>query len=263
MDFNLIDIDDESEKKMQQVKSLTIFVLAIIAVALQQASVEARGFRVNLLPNGGENQCANCHVNPRGGGARDDFGQDVRDLLSPASSRDPFWGPELAALDSDEDGFTNGEELGDIDGDGVPERTVNITLPGNSSESPVAEAGDCNLDTELNSDDLGCVSEVLARDAVLGALGTLPGDLDGDGNVAFLDFLTLAQNFGSDSPVYSDGNIDLTGGVSFLDFLELARNFGKSPEEVAAAAPEPAGFLLSSLGVLALLRLRNSRRDSH
>lgn len=241
-------------------KSLIIFVLAIIAVAVSQVNLEARGFRVNLLPNGGENGCANCHVNPSGGGARDDFGQDVRDLLSPANSRDPFWGPELAAIDSDDDGFTNGEELGDVDGDGVPERNVNITLPGKASESPVADVGDCNLDTELNADDLGCVSEIVARDAVLNALNTLPGDLDGDGSVAFLDFLTLAQNFGSDSPVYSDGNIDLVGGVSFLDFLALAQSFGKTPEEVAAAAPEPSGFLLSSLGILALLRLRNSRR---
>ena len=248
---------------MQQVKSLSIFIVAIIVAALQQSDLEARPFRVGLTPNGSVNQCTNCHINPQGAGPRDDFGEEVNGLVS-RNGREPFWTPELAAEDSDGDGFTNGQELGDIDGDGIPERTVNISLPGIQGDSPVAEIGDCNLDTELDGDDLSCVSDTDARDVVLGALNSLPGDLDGDGNVAFLDFLTLALNFGSDTPVYSEGNIDLAGGVNFLDFLELAQNFGRSPEAAAAAAstPEPSGLWLSALGALGLLKLRVSRRRS-
>ena len=52
-----------------------------------------------------------------------------------------FWGPELAALDSDGDGFTNGEELGDPDGtwqegDAAPGDAADITHPGNPDSHP-------------------------------------------------------------------------------------------------------------------------------
>lgn len=73
-------------------------------------SVEARSFRVSQIPNGNVNQCANCHLNPGGGGLRNTFGQAVEAGLI---SGDVDWGATLAALDSDGDGFTNGQELQD------------------------------------------------------------------------------------------------------------------------------------------------------
>ena len=48
------------------------------------------------------------------------------------------------------------------------------------------------MDGILNADDLDCITTLDERSAVLNALNTLPGDLDGDGNVAFADFLTLS-----------------------------------------------------------------------
>ena len=57
-------------------------------------------------------------------------------------------------------------------------------------------AGDCNGDGSLTSDDLSCVS-VDELDATLSGLGILAGDLDGNGEVAFADFLLLSANFGS------------------------------------------------------------------
>ena len=59
-------------------------------------------------------------------------------------------------------------------------------------------------------------------------LGTLPGDADGDGEVAFLDFLMLANNFGATDATYADGDFNCDGSVTFLDFLILANNFGKA-----------------------------------
>ena len=100
--------------------------------------------------------------------------------------------------------------------------------------------GDCSDDGILSSADLVCITTTEQRDTVLNALNTLPGDFDGDGEVAFSDFLTLARNFGELTATYAEGNVDLVGGVTFLDFLELAANFGKSPEQ-AAAVPEPCG----------------------
>ena len=192
---------------MSQRKSLIVLV-AFGLLACLDSTADARGFRVGLVPNGAENNCATCHNNPGGGGPRNSFGGDVGELVG-RGSRDPFWSLDLAIQDSDSDGFTNGEELGDPDGDGVANRTVNISNPGLADDSPVAAVGDCNLDTTLNADDLSCISDIPARDAVLEALNTLPGDLDGNGQVEFGDFLVLSANFGTDSPAYTDGNIDL------------------------------------------------------
>ena len=122
-------------------------------------------------------------------------------------------------------------------------------------EEPEFAVGDCDLDGLLSADDLDCVGDIAERDAVLAALNTLPGDLDGDGDVAFDDFLELATNFGKDPATYSEGNVDLVGGVAFLDFLELATNFG----QVAAAAeavPEPNGVVILTVGVVMLLGAR-------
>lgn len=109
--------------------------------------------------------------------------------------------------------------------------------------------GDCNGDDVLGVSDLSCVSSIEARDLVLAALNTLPGDLDGNGEVGFADFITLSQNYGKDSPRYVDGNIDLRGGVTFEDFIMLANGFGKTPKDLTAV-PEPTGIAMIWLGVL-------------
>jgi len=119
--------------------------------------------------------------------------------------------------------------------------------------------GDCNRDGVLDAADLACVGTIEERDAVLTALNTLAGDLDGNGDVAFPDFLTLSANFGQDLPSYTAGNIDLTGGVAFPDFLTLSANFGKTPGGAAAAVPEPASGLLATSGMLLLLAIRKRR----
>ena len=115
----------------------------------------------------------------------------------------------------------------------------------------VASDFDCNGDALLNEADLPCVATVEDRDDVLEALQTLPGDLDGDGEVAFADFVVLAGNYGQDLPSYTDGNIDLQDGVGFEDFVILATNFGKTPSGLAAV-PEPHGLAVV-MGLLCLI----------
>ena len=70
------------------------------------------------MPNGISLGCVACHVSSGGGGPRNAFGLQIEaDFLSQAGfSGVVLWGPELAALDADGDGATNGEELGDPDG---------------------------------------------------------------------------------------------------------------------------------------------------
>lgn len=82
------------------------------------AGRDARPFRPGQVPNGSVLGCATCHVSAGGGGPRNAFGQQVEaDFLSQAGfAGDVLWGPELAALDADGDGATNGEELGDPEG---------------------------------------------------------------------------------------------------------------------------------------------------
>ena len=87
----------------------------------------------------------------------------------------------------------------------------------------------------------------------------LTGDANGDGSVAFLDFLALANNFGGPGG-YAEGDFDCSGDIGFLDFLALANNFGASAS-ATATVPEPSSGLLIFLGVLGMLKFR--KRSTH
>ena len=94
----------------------------------------ARIYRVDQIPNGGVFRCANCHVSPNGGGTRTAFGNDVYAITG--SLNKAFWSAALAQKDSDGDGATNGQELGDPEGVGTPTPGATVTNPGNASSKP-------------------------------------------------------------------------------------------------------------------------------
>lgn len=121
----------------------------------------------------------------------------------------------------------------------------------------ILHPGDCDMDGSVNANDLACVGTVEQRDVVLNQLNTLPGDLDGNGDVSFPDFLTLSQHFGQDLVSYSRGNIDLQGGIDFADFLILSTNFGSNPG--AAAVPEPSAFIVALFGLVCLAEVTRIR----
>ena len=108
-----------------------LFILAI--------DTDARNFRPGQLPgsNGNAFSCSNCHFSPFGGGARNPFGEAVLPLVNFGGGFIEYWSPTLAAQDSDNDGFTNGQEVGDVDGNGVVERTTGLSNPGDASSLPV------------------------------------------------------------------------------------------------------------------------------
>ena len=84
------------------------------------------------------------------------------------------------------------------------------------------------------------------------------GDLNGDGEVNFTDFLTLSSNFGTDVVSHEQGDIDCNGTVEFADFLLLSSNFG-SVVNRAATAPEPGGGPI--FAITFLLFAAFARRD--
>src|SRR5688572_5767190 len=78
----------------------------------------ARPARVGQIPNGSVRACLNCHVSPEGGGPRNVFGQQVESgfLDVPGPTGRVVWGAQLAGLNADGDGATNGAELQDPTG---------------------------------------------------------------------------------------------------------------------------------------------------
>lgn len=116
--------------------AVALAALLVIGVSFE---AEARGKRVGQIPNGSVLGCANCHVDANGGGPRNSFGQMVG--TSFLSSGDVVWGAELAALDADGDGATNGEELGDPEGawsigDANPGDAAAVTKPWDAESFP-------------------------------------------------------------------------------------------------------------------------------
>lgn len=108
-----------------------------VAVVLAFSQVDARNFRMSMIPNSPAG-CNTCHTTGPGS-PRNAFGLAVEGLVTPGG-REAFWSPTLAALDSDGDGFTNGQELGDPDGDGTADPRAVATRPGSASSFPQSAA---------------------------------------------------------------------------------------------------------------------------
>ena len=79
------------------------------------------------------------------------------------------------------------------------------------------------------------------------------GDLDGNGQVEFADFLVLSANFGQEVDSHAAGDIDCNGTVEFADFLALSSNFGSSVGE-AENVPEPNSSVLIAVAGFCLMR---------
>jgi hypothetical protein len=88
-------------------------ITALLVLVLLAADSFARDKRVAQVPNGNAFNCETCHTGF--GGPRNDFGKAIGNGFLDGNG-DVLWGPALAALDSDQDGVSNGEELQDPTG---------------------------------------------------------------------------------------------------------------------------------------------------
>lgn len=89
--------------------------------------------------------------------------------------------------------------------------------------------------------------------------GNKLGDADLNGEVEFLDFVTLSGNFG-DSGTWSDGDFNADGLVDFRDFVILVSD-SKATDASQAAVPEPTANngLIWIVVCLTVLRSRGKR----
>ena len=177
-------------------------VLLIAAILLLAYKAEARSWRPGQLPNAPAS-CNTCHTTG-GGTARNLFGLAVEARVDPGST-DPFWGPELAQLDSDGDGVPNGVELGDPEGDGIADINIPVTHPGDPNDF---------VEPQMPTFD-----EWLASQEAV--------DLSGDGLVDIADYYVVFPNAWFDGPDAVDLNAD--GIINFDDFFLWANEQGPPP----------------------------------
>jgi len=118
------------------------------------------------------------------------------------------------------------------------------TLRCSSPDQPFWEI-DTECGYDLNSDGILDLRDhaVWVEDA----MGTLPGDADLNGFVAFNDFVALAASFNRESG-WANGDFDGSGVTDFKDFSILSRNFGLAATSISV--PEPSKYVLTVFYVL-------------
>lgn len=121
-----------------------IILFCVLVCLFINSELLSREFRVSQIPNGEKSKCLNCHFSLLGG-SLNVFGQEIlaNHLTSQNQNGNVIWSPQLAALDSDNDGFTNGEELLDPNGswkigDNNPGNINDAGNPGNPNVVPTS-----------------------------------------------------------------------------------------------------------------------------
>ncbi|MFO0549821.1 MAG: hypothetical protein U0271_15620 [Polyangiaceae bacterium] len=138
---------------------------AVLLATLWASPAWARSFRVEDIPNGNKKSCLNCHGNLQGVNFTD-FGSDSRSALindgNIVQERHVDWS-QLCNIDSDRDGWTNGQELNDPTcswaiGKGDPGGTVYNPGDKNSHPPPVCNSGKLEAGEECDGSELSAMT---------------------------------------------------------------------------------------------------------
>lgn len=208
------------------------FLLVGLASFTFATTASARPFRVNDIPNGTKYGCLNCHGDTKAS-YNTDFGGDARLQLVgdvPVQEQNVNWAP-LCGFDSDQDGWTNGQELGDPDctwTKGDPDPKGFVYNPGNPDNHPPPVCGSGKLEAgEACDGDLFLVSDCAEAGAGEGALACTAD--------CKLDYTQCSQPPGSVPDLGGgDGTTDEAGGCSAAP--GSARGFGGLGAVIGALA---------------------------
>jgi hypothetical protein len=113
-----------------KVRSILLIILVIAAMGTG-ALMSTENF-MRVLPVYKHYRCALCHTSADpvvGSAALNSFGTDFRD-------NGYKWNATLAAKDSDGDGYPNGVEIGDDNGDGTADISFERSNPGDRYNTP-------------------------------------------------------------------------------------------------------------------------------
>jgi hypothetical protein len=198
-------------------------MVAVGGLVLLAASPTAHAIKAYKasIPNGSVNSCSACHT---AAPKLNSFGTDF-------SQAGNSWSPTLASLDSDGDGFTNGQELGDPTGAFTPIAGAQVTNPGDTSSKPVPAPPTIVLSSPADAASFSAPY-----------LGPITAEVGGSAQaVAKVDFLEGTTLLGSvTSPPFSlavnlpAGTYSLTARVT--DYLNATADSAKVTIQVTSAS---------------------------
>jgi hypothetical protein len=120
---------------------MTRMIVGLTALIAAGTASAVPGY-VSSIPNGSVNSCCNCHqaCSPP---ALNAFGNAF-------ANNNHAWNAALATKDSDGDGFTNGQELGDPTGSGTPITGASVSLPGDATSKPTLTLPNISISSPAN-----------------------------------------------------------------------------------------------------------------
>ena len=155
------------QNKASNKRTMKIPVILLLGMMLAAQSVLATSSYVSQIPNGATFSCANCHINPAGGGTRNGFGTAF-------ANNSHVWNATLATPDSDGDGYSNGVELGDPSGawrPGQANPAGTVYNPGDATSHPGATVAAPAITTQPASQTVNAGATVTFT---VSATGTAP-----------------------------------------------------------------------------------------
>lgn len=138
----------KTEKNSGGTMKPSIVLIIVLLVIANSSEAFSRLIRVSNIPNGRKFSCRTCHdMSDTKYTTRNAFGKEIEaNYLQPTvpiKMKKVMWQAALAALDSDGDGYTNGQELDDPNGtitNGDSTNFAIVTNPGDPTSHPMNPA---------------------------------------------------------------------------------------------------------------------------